>query len=388
MLTWAQSGAEALEQLWRLEGHPADVGYPRAAQIECVLTEIAERLTGQEGRPVLVTVGSRPPFPPRVDPLTEIIPCPNRNDWRRALYLLMDHPGIAFGAISDRDPDGGVWTSLGTDAFAPVSAFDTRRFAAKLGLLSVNIPFPLVGPDASGATDSRAAPTTRAEKGSTTRLVEELVGIGASGVSLLEPELALSGQGAYSVPDVMNALAPLRTALGKVRIPPPPPDKISDFTVSIYLSDKKIHQQVQAAVEEVLKRVRLSIYHREIPLAGSWFRRMYARLPEDATDPSPSRQGGTPPYQAMADQEATLMANLGPLIASLASTRDAVVRLGPVLIVKVNGLLSVNQLTPAQQELLYQRPDLTAAPDEILIALKLLPRDRMGGMDFPFGDGD
>ena len=65
------------------------------------------------------------------------------------------------------------------------------------------------------------------------------------------------------------------------------------------------------------------------------------------------------------------MANLGPLIASLTSTRDAVVRLGPVLIVKANGLLSVNQLTSAQQELLNQRPDLTAAPGEILTTLRL-----------------
>ena len=320
---------------------------------------------------MVVTVGARPPFPPRVDPATEIIPCPAGNDWRRALHQLMDHPGIAFGAISDRDPDGGIWTRLGTDAFAPTSAFDARRFTAKLGLLSPNIPFPLAGPDMTGTADSRTEPPAGAEKGSTTRLVEELVGIGASDVSLLDPELAFSSQSAHSVPDVMNALAPLRTALGEIRIPPPPPDKIPAFTVSIYLSDDKNHRQVEAAVEEVLKRAGLYIYDREIPLAGSWFRRMYARLPEDATDPSPPRPGATALYQATAGQEATLMANLGPLIASLTSTRDAVVRLGPVLIVKANGLLSVNQLTPAQQELLNQRPDLIAAPGEILTTLRL-----------------
>lgn len=388
VLTWAQSGAEALEQLWRLEGHPAETGYPRAARLECVLTEVAGRLTGQEGRPVLVTVGSRPAFPPRVDPLTEIIPCPDRNDWRRALHQLMDHPGIAFGAISDRDPDGGIWTSLGTDAFAPVSAFDARRFAAKLGLLSANIPFPLAESGVSGVAGGGMAPRTRAEKGSTTRLVEELVGIGASDVSLLGQELARSGQSAHSAPDVMNALAPLRNVFGEIRVPPPPPDMISAFTVSIYLSDEKDHQQVEAAVEGALKWIGLSIHHREIPLAGSWFRRMYARLPDDGTNPLPARPNVTVPGQAAANQEAALMTNLGKLIESLESTRDAVVRLGPVLIVKANGLLSVNQLTPAQQELLYQRPDLTAAPGEILIALRLLPRDRMGDVDFPFGDGD
>jgi hypothetical protein len=388
VLTWAQSGAEALEQLWRLEGHPAETGYPRAARLECVLTEVAGRLTGQEGRPVLVTVGSRPAFPPRVDPLTEIIPCPDRNDWRRALHQLMDHPGIAFGAISDRDPDGGIWTSLGTDAFAPLSAFDARRFAARLGLLSANIPFPLVESGLGGAADSRAAPRTRAEKGSTTRLVEELVGIGGSDPSLLGQELDRSGQGAHSAPDVMNALAPLRNVFGEIQVPPPPPDMISAFTVSIYLSDETDHQQVEAAAEEALKRIGLLIYHRELPLAGSWFRRMYARLPGDGTNPLPAAPGTTAPGQAAANQEAALMTNLGNIIESLGSTRDAVVRLGPVLIVKANELLSANQLTPAQQQLLYQRPDLTAAPGEIVKALGLLPRDRMGDMDFPFGDGE
>ena len=398
VLTWARSGAEALEQLWRLEGHTAEVGYPRAAQLECVLTEIAERLTGQEGRPVLVTVGSRPPFPPRVDPLTEIIPCPSRNDWRRALHRLRDHPGIAFGAISDHDPDGGIWASLGTHAFAPTNAFDARRFATKLGLLSVSIPFPLAGSDAGGAADSPGAAPTSAEKGSTTQFVEEIVGIGASSVALEEQELILSGQSSHSIPNILAALrsesgeiripASLRSESGEIRIPPPPRHMTSDFPVSIYLSDERNHKQVEAAVEEVLKRAGLKIYSREDAFFGSWFRRMYAQSAAAGEGPLLPRASATTPDQEAAIT-AKLMVNLGPVITSLQSIREAVLRLGPLLIVKVNGVLSVYPLTPPQQELLNQRPELAAAPGEILIALRiLLPHERMDDMDFPFDDDD
>jgi hypothetical protein len=148
VLTWAGTSEDALSALaGRREQGAAAVGYPRAAQLECVLTEVAGRLTGREGRPVLVTVGSRPAFPPRVDSRTQILPCPYRRDWRLALGHLRRHPGAAFGAIHDHDPDSGIWTQLGSAAFARADAVDMRRFAADLGLGSdalQYVPFPLV----------------------------------------------------------------------------------------------------------------------------------------------------------------------------------------------------------------------------------------------------
>ena len=55
------------------------------------------------------------------------------------------------------------------------------------------------------------------------------------------------------------------------------------------------------------------------------------------------------------------MGNLGPVITSLQPIREAVVRLGPLLIVKVNGMPSIYPLTPPQRELLNRRPELAAA---------------------------
>jgi hypothetical protein len=68
---------------------------------------------------------------------------------------------------------------------------------------------------------------------------------------------------------------------------------------------------------------------------------------------------------------AILMSNLGPVLASLQPTRDAVVRSGALLIVKVDWTVAVHQLTPRQQLVLDHAPYLVAAPDKILEALGL-----------------
>ena len=148
VLIWSASSATALDVLNRLRQQgPAKVGYPFAAQIECMLALVARRLTGQEDRPALVTIGSRPAFPDRLDPTSRIIPCPEGNDWRTALDQLTEHPGVIFGAIHDGDTDADIWNRLGGDAHASLDAVDIRRFAADLGLARnmQHIPLPLVG---------------------------------------------------------------------------------------------------------------------------------------------------------------------------------------------------------------------------------------------------
>jgi hypothetical protein len=161
VLAWADDDHDVLGRLLlRLrERGPARVRYTRAAQIECLLAEVALRLKGPEGaeagRPVLVTIGARTAFPHRIDPVSEILPCPRHYDWRViGRRLSGDHAGMAFGAIRDRGSDDGfadaaeeVWRLLGTDARAELAAaFDVKRFAVGLGLLSPAsqyIPFPL-----------------------------------------------------------------------------------------------------------------------------------------------------------------------------------------------------------------------------------------------------
>lgn len=68
---------------------------------------------------------------------------------------------------------------------------------------------------------------------------------------------------------------------------------------------------------------------------------------------------------------ATMLQNLGPVLMSLQPTKDAVHRVGALLIVKVDWVVSVHQLTAAQQATLDHRPQLACSPHEIIAALNL-----------------
>jgi hypothetical protein len=142
---------------------PAPATYPRAAQVECMLAEVAERLRETDatasGRPVLVTIGDKPAFPSRVDPDTGILPCPRRRNWAAIFQRLADdHGGMAFGAIRGIDAEDGtqadrssdIWRRLGTDGSASLDTFNARHFAVGLGLLSAttqHLPLPFVVPE-------------------------------------------------------------------------------------------------------------------------------------------------------------------------------------------------------------------------------------------------
>jgi hypothetical protein len=161
-LAWGDGASGVLDMLVRLaHSEPPPMGYPAAAQIECVLAAISASLgtpVGGESRPVLVIIGARPAFPDRVNP-SRIIPC-RQHDWRAEMLHLQWHPGITFGAIRDRGPGGAydhvghpgdeVWQHLGATAFAWLDAVDVPGFAAALGLLPPPIPPVPLPFDATG----------------------------------------------------------------------------------------------------------------------------------------------------------------------------------------------------------------------------------------------
>ena len=103
---------------------------------------------GRDGRPVLVTAGTRPPHPDRVDIHSEIIPCPKRVSWQRVLSNLCETlPDLKLGALCNAGAVGTIWSSLGRDAIEEVDGVvDVPAFAAKLGLRgsAETVPFPLV----------------------------------------------------------------------------------------------------------------------------------------------------------------------------------------------------------------------------------------------------
>lgn len=145
--------------------------------------------------------------------------------------------------------------------------------------------------------------------------------------------------------------------------------------VAIYLSDESIHEQVEAAVDRLLRSAGLHIAEREEPLSGSWFRRMRAGLNsptarEAALTAAHAAGSGSVP-RPDAEVTAIFLQNLGPVIAALQPTRDAVIRAGALLVVKVDWTVTAHQLTPRQQLVLDEAPDLEMAPRKILPALGL-----------------
>lgn len=158
---WAVTSDVALDVLAQLARRPPDpIGYDRAAQLECVLTELDMRLTGHEGRPVIVTAGVRTAHPPRRDSDSGIIPCIHRRDWRDPMNKLRSrHAGIAFGAIHDTGFPDELWQFLGNDIGKALEDFSARDFAIALGLTAgfdQFLPLPLI--DGLQAIGSPASP--------------------------------------------------------------------------------------------------------------------------------------------------------------------------------------------------------------------------------------
>jgi hypothetical protein len=138
--------------------------------------------------------------------------------------------------------------------------------------------------------------------------------------------------------------------------------------VSMYLSDEGAHPAVETAVEMVLTQAGLVVVDRDDPVFGSWFRRVRAgELGAMAAHAADSRLVLAHDAQVTS----TMLQNLGPVLTALQSTKEAVLRIGAVLIVKLDDQLVVHQLTAAQQLQLDHQPHLAMAPHEILAALRL-----------------
>ncbi|XVV01426.1 hypothetical protein ACQPW3_29010 [Actinosynnema sp. CA-248983] len=147
--------------------------------------------------------------------------------------------------------------------------------------------------------------------------------------------------------------------------------------VSIYLSDEEGHDRVEAAVEGLLRGVGGEVVERDDPVVGSWFRRMRARIGGAARSEAGQEVTAMAVHAAEArlvhlkDAEVTakMMENLGPVLEALQPSAHAVIRVGALLIVKVDGVVAVHQLTARQQLRLDHRPELALSPHDVVAAL-------------------
>jgi hypothetical protein len=189
------------------------------------------------------------------------------------------------------------------------------------------------------------------------------------------PALPASGE----VLDDLTSLIDVLTELESMGEPRQPQAGAQAIPVSIYLGDGTRHEQVESALEGLARSAGLIVTEREDPVLGSWFRRMRAKLERAAQSPAGQEALADVAYRAElelvmrpeAEVTALLMANLASVITSLNDTKDAVIRIGAVLVVKYDWTLYVYRLTTRQQLVLNHSPHLLVTPDKILAALGL-----------------
>lgn len=110
---------------------------------------------------------------------------------------------------------------------------------------------------------------------------------------------------------------------------------------------------------------------------GSWLRRFEAGVKKAVSTPAGQEAARTLQHAAESyawqAQDAyvtnTLLQSVGPVLVALQPTKDAVVRGGALLILKIDWVIQIHQLTAAQQALLDHQPYLSS-PQEIVTALR------------------
>ena len=151
--------------------------------------------------------------------------------------------------------------------------------------------------------------------------------------------------------------------------------------VSVYLSEERGHPVVESAIAEFLALAGYAVVGEDVPEPGSWFVSKRAAIRRAVTSDSAKEMVKTAAHAADArlvgvtDAEltSTYLQSLAPVLTAVASYKQAVIRMGAVLIVKDGDHVSVQQLTAGQQLILDHQPDLLRAPQQILEAIGATP---------------
>ena len=118
-------------------------------------------------------------------------------------------------------------------------------------------------------------------------------------------------------------------------------------SVSIYLADEAFASPVEGAVEGWLAVAGLKVEARKRPVLGSWFLRLGASLSaalgsgiaQDAALTAAHALDNRVVLYQDAQTTALLLQNLGPVLAALQPTGNAVIRAGALLIMKIDGTI-------------------------------------------------
>jgi hypothetical protein len=152
-----------------------------------------------------------------------------------------------------------------------------------------------------------------------------------------------------------------------------------EVQVTVYISDGQDAEAVEEAIEGVLESFGMEITVLQDPISGSWYRELMARTKEAVTARELQNQLAKLKreleMQVLCREQAQVAIAQGPavaqLISSLDNTSNATIKIGSVLLTKVDGVLTVRSLSSIEVARLEQHPDLFWAPASVLDELKV-----------------
>lgn len=157
--------------------------------------------------------------------------------------------------------------------------------------------------------------------------------------------------------------------------------------VMVYLVDAAPAAGVEKALENALAAFGGAVVLREPPVVRSWFRRMGVRFHHAAGSDAVRRLGReldrAVELRAVDEVQAKVDASQGEAVAklltALVTTPTALIQIGSVLLVKVNGTPVVRNLTQTELVYLQRNPDTVRDPAACLDALQHLADRGSGG---------
>jgi hypothetical protein len=147
-----------------------------------------------------------------------------------------------------------------------------------------------------------------------------------------------------------------------------------DIELHIYLADGSQHAAVQSALESVLTDHGVADFQWEDPLTGSWFWHGKAKAAAEEVGRIGIELRRAAELRALDIPQSSVDANQGRAVSefltALSGERDAVIRIGSILLVKSDGIPVVLNLTQFELAALQRNPTWLAEPSRILHALQ------------------
>lgn len=168
--------------------------------------------------------------------------------------------------------------------------------------------------------------------------------------------------------DLLASMASeLETASGAIT-------RLIPITVFLDTQDGKTVAEVQAAIRQVIAEANWELSFEGEGIPGSWFGRFFARskmaLTSEQVRAELGRLQRSIEMQALDQSSAQVRAEqsegIAKLIAALADTQDALIQIESVLLLKVDGVLTVRNLTRVELAHLEHNKQLYKAPKDML----------------------